>query len=224
MSISPNNPSVLKRSAMRAFVVAGVCGLAWHVIAGPMHQKLAAASAQAAALRTEINAYNDSVAALPLSPERTIEQATLRARRLDELSRQTGDASSLYDALASVAKASGVRIERIEPRQTPQGARAGAKSSVESTSFGVEISGDFPAMTEFVDQVGSRIGLTRVTGLRVRPTISTGDAGQVGMLAATVDTTHFRLAQTLDERAATIQDAAAAAKLPAAGTTKGAIK
>lgn len=209
MSISASNPLIIKRAMARAFVGAGVCGLAWQVIAGPIHQRLASANASVGSQQAEIVAYQESVSTMPETPERVIEQATTRAKAIEERSRQTGDASALYDALASVAKNTGVHIERIEPRQSTPSARVG-KTAVESTSFGVDITGDFASLVKFVDQAESRIGLTRVNGLRVRPTIAQGENGQPGLLAATIETTHYRLPRTLEQTVKAAKDKQAA--------------
>ncbi len=212
MSVPQTSPAVIRRAGSQALTAAVLCALAWQIVAAPVHKRLAEASAAGAEQSAQLLAFDNSLNGMPILPEQIIATTQARAARLEELSRQTGDASSLYDALASVAKESGVRIERIEPRQTGQGARNAAKSIVESTSFGVEVVGDYPSLVRFVDRAERSIGLTRVTGMRIRPTIAATEGEPAGLLATTVETSHFRLPLTLAERMKMSQQQAADAK------------
>jgi hypothetical protein len=220
MSVPESNARVVRRAATQAFTGAAVCAVAWQVIAGPVRERLVSASAAGAQQAVQMRAFSESINSMPVRPESIIESAQTRAARLEELSRETGDASALYEALASVAKEAGVHIDRIEPRQSSQSARGPGRQSVESTSFSVEVTGDFDAMVRFVDRTEAEIGLTRVTGLRIRPTIADAEDGNKAMLATTVETTHFRLPMTLEERVKAAESGEKSGKGPKDGGSK----
>lgn len=164
----------------------------WYLAIRPMKASLMSARAEYAAQQKDIKAFHQAQQTLPESGSQALARMKSERQAISERLRLSGNSSLVYDKFRSLAAEYDVDIERIEPVRT----RAGRGKSdsvgvaIESTGHTIEFSGSFDDVAAFVQAVQDRVGMSKVTTLRMTPARVVSDDP---MIDAQIEAVHFRL-------------------------------
>jgi hypothetical protein len=197
MSVAMYDGAMIKRWSMRAFVGAGLLGLSWCVGVQPLKREVLASEAALAAQSAEIAEYQLSLATQREDPDTAI--AGLQ-KRLDEIttrSRQSADASALYESVGRLADTCGVRVERIEPRSSAGRRDAASGVNIEANGFSFEVSGGFDGITKFLSRIEGEGGISKVTGVHLTRTSTSEEPTRI---TGILETSHFRVVEATENK------------------------
>lgn len=193
----PANPGA--RGA-QTLALAAACAAVWYLAARSLHVSLAQARAELAGAVNEISAHETDYPPSAGDPAKAMLDLADREKRVRDLTRVSGDAAKVYEALGVVAGSCNVRVDRIEPvrsgvrepRSSRQAAKPGAFAvSAESTHYVIEATGQYADIARFVKALERDLGLTRVVSLRLSPAPVT--PGAPPAISASIETSHYKL-------------------------------
>lgn len=147
-------------------------------------------------------------------PELARGRATVETKlsTMSQRSAPARDAAALNARLEELAAASGVRVQRTQPREavsavasappratTDAAPTEGAASVKPDAVIGltIDVSGPYAGMTRFIEGLESRLGYTRVDSVRLVPEGETEDR-----VRATISTLHFAFSMPKGEHVA----------------------
>ena len=184
-----------------------VCGLsivaaaAWFTAVKPMAGGLATERQRLLSDRAEIEHARSNFD--PSGTSEAIGAIERHTGRWRDLWAVCDDASGLYDRFQTLAHATGVRIERVEPK--PSGTVLRNKIELHEmkidatvTGYRVDVQGEYDAVVRFVRGVQAQTGLTRIDTVRLAPAPLPGAESTI---EASITTTHAGLAGALAEAA-----------------------
>ncbi len=209
--------SASRTGALASVLLAGAGLVGWYLGVRPIEQSEARVRAGHREQQGLLATVGRDVPTRP-HLDATIASLAERARVFAAQSEISGEANSVHRRLEDAAGACGVEIQRIEPRPAPRTKedKKGEHAKIEAVAFTVEVSGAYGRVAAFLSEIDERIGLSRVSSVRLIP-VAGGDR-----VAAVIETAHYRV----DPRAAgpTAAPSSGAAKMrPAsANAAKGA--
>jgi hypothetical protein len=176
-----------------ALIITAVCIGAWYGLVSAPEGRLARARQQAAVARAELAAAQAGDGQAAGLPGETPDSLRKRATEIDRLSGRCSDASALYDVITSLAQSSGVRMERLQPRQVPRTAdprRVSGAQSAEALGYAIDATGSYEAVVRFVRAIQHEGLTTAIASIRLTPV--PGDASG-RTVTASIETLHFHL-------------------------------
>lgn len=199
--------SVLFTSAAEAACLSVAIAAGWLLVARPLQSRVDKASQEVRRAHSETARMTEILNRDSISPDEAKKVVAAHAKAIQAQCDLSSDPSALYEAIGELAKAEGVRIERMEPKKinvpTPGtvGGRA-AKSqkkaigapSIAGIGYGIEVSGSYGSIAAFVDAIERRMGMSKVMTIRLSPG---RDATKPGDVEGFVETAHFRLSKPL---------------------------
>ena len=178
----------------------------YHLLVKPEAKLLRNAQATLAAQSKDLSDVNQMPQVtddLPLA----IKQMSERHRELLTKLSASADASKTYDAIGQLATKSGVRTDRIDPvrngdaRAASSGGKDKNRLILESYGYSIEAVGTYGKLAEFIDQLNTSTGVTRISNLVIEP-LETPE-GQEQRIRAIITTVHYRMPQPKKDTAPT---------------------
>jgi len=186
----------------QTLALAAAAAAVWYVAARSRHVSLAQARGELAGAVTEIVSHESDYGPDAGNPAAAMLDLAAREKSLRDLSRVSGDAAKVYEALGVVAGSCRVRVDRIEPvRAGTRPARGASKPgaltvSTESTNYVIEASGQYADLAAFVRALERDMGLTRVVSIRMAPAAVT--PGEPPAISASIETAHYKITLASD--------------------------
>lgn len=188
------NTADVRRILAQTVIVAAVAVGLWELGLRPMAAR--AARAEATLRADEAEVVMDRATGAVNDPEARIASIRARSGRLEELSREGGDAGSLYDLVGELAGQTQVSVQRIDPKGVIAPARdpeGRTERAVGGTSYTIEIVGPFDRIVMFLNRLERRASLERVTSLRIVPARSGQLEKDPAALTATIEVARYHL-------------------------------
>lgn len=187
-----------KRQLMFALGISVAACAAWYLGLRPVEQKLHDSRAQLKALTSQLAAFDQLVANEP--PIRSvIDDLVARGRRANRAASASSDPTRLYDNIHELARATNVKLARVEPAGSR--ARAAAASpdknafkGAESFGYSIEIAGGYENVCNFIDACERRLGVSKVVAFHISAQSAPTSPGGEPLLTAIVETVHLKLA------------------------------
>lgn len=180
--------TILKQTLGVSVGLGAVAAGAWFLSLRTLCTDLASLRAQSSLQRVNLAQDPD------LAPNHAALITDLEARidRAKTILAATPATEKLYDTLQESGKASGVRIDKLEPssnsrRQIDLTATAGYKA--DTIAFDIEASGEFDRVVAFIASLERDLGLSKVATVRIQPMPGQPEHGT--KVVAQVSTAHF---------------------------------
>jgi type II secretory pathway component PulM len=185
-----------KRQLLFALGLSVAASAGWYLGLRPLEQKLHDSHAQLEALTAQLAAFDQLVADEP-PIDSVIDDLVVRARRANRAAAVTANPTRLYDAVHELAKASNVKLARVEPAGTRSRAAAFDKNvfkGAESFGYNIEVSGGYENICSFIDACERDLGISKVVSFHISPQTAPTTPGVEPTLTAIVETTHLKIA------------------------------
>lgn len=211
MSYSQGTNRVIAQSLALALAAAG----AWALVVRPMSERLSTIRAETVAVREESERNRESLASDAVPPEQMVEIISRHTQRLQALCDLSADTSLVYDSIGRLADASGVRVERMEPRRvnvslggaaasqakprdkaskSAKASKATSPPDVRAFGFTIDGTGEYRAVAEFVDALERELGMSKVQSFRILPVRTIDGSERVRVV---LETAHYHLDKPL---------------------------
>jgi Tfp pilus assembly protein PilO len=157
-----------RQYAAEGAIILAICAGAWLMFIEPRERRAAQLDASIEQIgSTDVDAVTGQMAALGA------QAATMRARASDLLARNAfaTDAAHLYDAIRTVARESGLDVNRISP-STRSSAKGQGGAAV--TRVSIELIAPFASIPDFLDGIARIDGFVRQAELALAPTDESG--------------------------------------------------
>lgn len=186
-------PKDLQRDyLLRAAIVAGIACAAWYIAIRPLEDALAQSRGLLGDSTRRLAIHQASIADEP-NLDAFESELTATAKSLSEFTAASADAGVLYESFRALARRTGVRLERVEPRGVaPIPTARNTRSPGEVLAYSLELSGTYEEIAAFLAECTSTLGASKVASFRLAPLNRRNASGQP-LLSAAVDTTHIRL-------------------------------
>jgi hypothetical protein len=167
----------------------------WYVGVRPLEQKFKEKRAELVTLKQQLSEFNEITQSEP--PLKVVmDGLNSRGRRTNQATALSGNATRLYDAVHDLAKASSVRLARIEPSNSRGGAQPpatkGAFKGAETFGYNLEVSGTYESVCRFIDACENGLGVSKVVAFHLSPQ-SIGPVAQDPVITAVIETSHLKL-------------------------------
>jgi hypothetical protein len=159
----------------------------WSLFIKPMHRELAEKQQQLAAQQSRLDQAALERSRAEVDPAQLIDEFKSLAMRYEESWSLSADSAAVYAKFDELAGEAGVSIDRIEPSRTGAGFDMGG-GRVTQCGFVVELRGPYDQVLHFIELTQTRMGLTRVSSVRLNPATVGADQGVV---QANLVTEHF---------------------------------
>lgn len=191
----PAKPVAGKNQLLFAFLACvGAC-IGWHMGVRPLEVKLREKQAEFASLNQQLAQFREVVATEP-PLDATIAALTSRARRVNQATVASGDATRVYDDIHELARTHSVKVARIEPGALRTAARSPGDKGFKGASllaYSIEVTGTYESVSKFIDSCDQELGVSRVSGFHIA-TQSSANAGKDPTVTGIVETVHLKLA------------------------------